>query len=766
MLQYYMNLKRLFSKIKELQTVDDSVVIALYTLSFRALLVVVLLAILVIFSLYPVLHGSILLWSLSLMLLTGYRLYSAYIFKQNPKKYSMALWYKKFVVDAILTALVFSTLGFIFIHQVDPYYQLYIVAVLLGLSLGSTVSLSADARLNIIYSTILLLPLIYSMAFLHDTHLHIILTISLILYFLAQVTNIYNMYQQKNAFNVLQSEHMLLNSLFKNAPLGIFTYNKDLKVLECNEQLNKLFEHEKDDIIGLDLRMLRDRRILKVLKNAIIEGTQSYEGPFVSLKDKSFWIDAKVFSFNDLDNNILGGVGMIEDKTKEHAALTELEYMVQHDVLTGLLNRRGFRNYMENLVTSTKHKTYFSILFYLDLNQFKSINDSLGHQVGDDVLLAVSKRLTDFLGEDRMVSRLGGDEFIIIIPHVSEDKNMAHKEAEEFSREIQDLFLEPFIIKEMHLHIKSSIGIVIMEPAYTNIVEIIRHADLSMYQAKNDNGHVAYYDSSLDKQQKELFMLQHDLVYAVKNNQLGLFYQPVVSIDEDVVCSAEALVRWDHPTRGALSPQDFIPLAIKAGLISQITWWVLDNVCQHISQWKKEDRWNLEYVSINVNAQQFVENNFAREFLNKLRKYGLETKDIMIEITERSLIDNFDNTEDVINELRRQGVRCAIDDFGTGYSSLSYLKKLSFHTLKIDKEFIKNIEFNPGEVHLVSSILDIGRQFNYNIIIEGIENEQQQELLRELDPKLRYQGYHFSKAIDANEFGKRFLKNVTEVPIL
>ncbi|MDM5263235.1 EAL domain-containing protein [Sulfurovum sp. XTW-4] len=752
-----MNLKRLFSTIKELQTVDDSVIIALYTLSTRALLVVVLLAILVIIALYPVLHGSILVWALSLMLLTGYRLYSAYMFKQNPKKYSMALWYKKFIFDAILTALVFSTLGFIFIHQVDPYYQLYIVAVLLGLSLGSTVSLSADARLNIMYSAILLLPLIYSMAFLYDTPLHIILTISLILYFLAQATNIYNMYKQKNAFNTLQSEHMLLNSLFKNAPLGIFTYDKDLKVLECNEQLKKLFEYETDEIRGMDLHLLPDRDIVKVLENAIIEGTESYEGPYVSLKNKSFWIDAKVFSFTDLDNNILGGVGMIEDKTKEHTALIDLEYMVQHDVLTGLLNRRGFRIYMENLVTSPKHQTYFSILFYLDLNQFKSINDSLGHQVGDDVLLAVSKRLTNLLGKDCMVSRLGGDEFIIIIPHVSEDKNMANQEAEEFSREIQDLFLEPFIIKEMHLHIKSSIGIVLMDPGYKDIVEIIRHADLSMYQAKIDNGHIAYYDSSLDKQQKELFILQHDLIYAVKNNQLGLFYQPVVSIDGNIVSSAEALVRWEHPTRGSLSPQDFIPLAMKAGLISQITWWVLDTICQHISHWKKENRWNLEYISMNVNAQQFVENDFAREFLKKLKEYGLETNDIMIEITERSLIDNFDYTEDVITELRRQGVRCAIDDFGTGYSSLSYLKKLSFHTLKIDKEFIKNIETSAKEVHLVSSILGIGRQFDYNIVIEGIENEQQQELLRELDPKLRYQGYHFCKAIDAEEFSERFL---------
>ena len=279
-----------------------------------------------------------------------------------------------------------------------------------------------------------------------------------------------------------------------------------------------------------------------------------------------------------------------------------------------------------------------------------------------------------------------------------------------------------------------------------------------MYQAKISNDHVAYYDSSLDKQQKELFLLQHDLAYAVEKKQFGLFYQPIVMIKDDTLRSAEALIRWEHPTKGLLSPEDFIPLAIKAGLLSKITWWVLDSVCQHISQWKKENQWQLEYVSINVNAQQFIENNFSREFLRKLEEYGLETKDIMIEITERSLIDNFDNTQDVINELRSKGVKCAIDDFGIGYSSLSYLKKLSFNTLKIDKEFIKDIESNPNELHLISTILDIGRQFNYNIVIEGIETENQKELLLGLDDKLRYQGYYFSKPLHAEEFRQQFLK--------
>jgi EAL domain-containing protein (putative c-di-GMP-specific phosphodiesterase class I) len=296
-----------------------------------------------------------------------------------------------------------------------------------------------------------------------------------------------------------------------------------------------------------------------------------------------------------------------------------------------------------------------------------------------------------------------------------------------------------------------------IEPKYQNIEEIIRHADITMYHAKNSNGNISYYNVELDKKQKELFGLQHDLAYAVDKNQFDLFYQPIVTIKDEKLYSAEALIRWNHPEKGLLTPDAFIPLAIKAGLLSKITWWVLDEVCQHIAEWKKFGLWSLEYVSINVNAQQLIENNFADEFLKKLELYGLETKDIVVEITERSLIDNFDSTQNVINSLREHGVRCAIDDFGVGYSSLSYLKKLSFHTLKIDREFIKDIESNPKELLLVSTILDIGRQFNYNIVIEGVEDKKQKDLLLGLDEGLSYQGYYFSKALHADEFREKFL---------
>jgi len=344
------------------------------------------------------------------------------------------------------------------------------------------------------------------------------------------------------------------------------------------------------------------------------------------------------------------------------------------------------------------------------------------------------------------------------MPYVSKSESISKSIADKYATYIQGLFDTPFIIDDLHLHIQCSMGIIIIEPKYQNIEEIIRHADITMYQAKNESTHISYYNEALDIEQKELFSLQHDLAYAVERKQFDMFFQPIVMIKDETLYAAEALIRWNHPEKGLLSPESFIPLAIKAGLLSSITWWVVDKVCENIMQWKKDNVWHLEYISINVNAQQLIEQNFAVEFLRKLENYGLETTDILIEITERSLIDNFKSTQSVINTLREKGVRCAIDDFGVGYSSLSYLKKLSFHTLKIDREFIKDIESSPKELLLVSTILDIGRQFNYHIVIEGIEEKKQKDLLLGLDENLCYQGYYFSKPLHAKEFREKFLE--------
>jgi diguanylate cyclase (GGDEF)-like protein len=747
---------KIFPKLKKQQKIDDSLVKKLYGLSVISLPVLLIFSFLVTLALYPMLKISIIIWFCVLAILIIYRLYSAYIFRKNPESYSTKYLYRYFVILALITGLVFSSLGFIFINNVGDYYKIFILSALVGVSLGATSSLASDVRLNIVYISIMLVPLFITLVFSIDMPIHWILAISILLYYLAQINSIYKMFTQSEELNKLESKQGILHTLFIDAPIGMFTFDENYTILSANKELGKVFHNDIKNIIGMNLMKLPDSRSKDMFTKALEVGSSCYTGPYISLFGEKFWMDVKLFSYQDIHTDKIG-IAMIEDKTKEHTALEKLEYLVEHDTLTGLLNRRGFSDYIEKLVSDTRHATYYSILFYLDLNQFKSINDSLGHAVGDKVLLLVSERLRNTLDEKCIISRLGGDEFLIMVPYISTDYDEVKQVSKKYSNYIEHVFSDSFVVNEMPLYIKSSIGILIVEPKFTDTEEILRHADLTMYQAKKSNTHISYYDASLDKKQKELFTLQHDLAHAIIQDELQLFYQPIVKMKDETLHSAELLIRWEHPVRGVLSPEEFVPLAMKVGLLSKITWWLLKKLCQQIAQWKKEGQWKLKYISININPKQLLENHFAKDFFKILKSYDIKTNEIVIELTERTLIDNFSNTQGVINDLKSHGVKCAIDDFGTGYSSLSYLKKLSFHMLKIDRTFVKDIGQSPKELILVKTILDIGRQFDYQIIIEGVENDQQKQALLVLDEDLYYQGYFYSRPSKAKEFTNKFL---------
>lgn len=751
-----MNLINILNRLKDVEHINKSMIDGIYSFTYKIVFIMFGASIALCYLLYPALGMLIIYWGLILWVLLGIRLYVAFTYKKYPEQYTLTQWYFFYVLFAFLIAIYTSILSVLFFLGMDLEYQLYLILILLGLSLGSATAFPSNYRFGVIYLLIIILPLLIVLI-ISDTHIHYAVMSFLILNSTGLLGMIFRNYKHEEEFSQLASEHRILNNLFKEAPNGIFIYDNNLKILECNEKFLSLFGNNEKEMIDFDLNTLNDKHMVTTLKDAISHGVQTYSGEYISMTNKQYWVDIQIFPYKNKYDKTIGNIALVSDNSKEHRALDELNYLVEHDALTGLLNRRGFYSTMENLIKNKLHETHYSLLFYLDLNQFKGINDSLGHSTGDAVLLHVAQRLNETIGIECDVCRLGGDEFIIIYPYISKNLTNAKMESEQYSESINSIFTKAFIIEELHLHISTSMGVIILEPNYMNIEEVVRHADITMYQAKNSNENVAYYNELLDVEQKELFNLQHDLAYAEGLEEFEMYFQPIVHIHNDALYAAEALIRWNHPKKGILSPDAFISLSIKAGLLSQITWWVLDNVCSQIVQWKKLNCWNLEYISINVNAQQLIENNFAVEFLYRLNRYGINTQDIVIEITERSLIDNFDNTQGVINELRSHGIRCAIDDFGIGYSSLSYLKKLSFHTLKIDREFVKDIEFNPEEITLVSTILDIGRQFNYNIVIEGIEDKKQKDLLLGLDSNLRYQGYYCSKPIDAEEFRKTFL---------
>lgn len=709
-------------------------------------------------------------WFIVSIAITLSRIYdSHYYLKHDCSSKKYRKWYNKFAYKAILTAILWGSVPILFLPYTDSAaMQLFVAMMILGLSGGAMNSLAADRRIATFYLVILLLPLgLYFLV--QGSQVEIVLSLLILLYLATLFSvnknasiGLVETYQKEEELTKAKEELFIkqdeLNNLFQQTPVGVYYFDTNLRVIDCNTALCDMLQSNPEEIVGFDLNLLPNQHIIEVMKEAMHSGTRIYHGPYSSLKGLKLWVEAKCSPLMNNQGELIGGVVLLENKTKEKEAIDELEYMARHDELTSLNNRRSFREYLFSMPQDPKHATHYSVLFYLDLNQFKQINDSLGHAVGDELLVLVAERLKNIEDTEYLLSRMGGDEFTIILPFCATDFKQAHHLSDQFGEKLRDLFSEAFIIDELHLYIRSSIGIVIIEPNMTNIEELIRYADISMYQAKREGSNrIAYYNNELDNQRKELFRLQHDLNHAITNNELQLFYQPIVNINDDSLRACEALLRWNHPTKGRMAPSKFIELAVESGLIDDIGWWVIEQVCQQISEWKKRECYHLKYVSININAKQLQRHRFVESFFELLKRYDVQPTDIKLEITERSLIDNFEQTNWVIKKLQSQGVRCAIDDFGIGYSSLSYLQKLAFSVLKIDREFVKDIMINQEDRFLVESIIMIAKRFNYRIVVEGVETEEQKRLIQSMDPTVSYQGYLFSPAVSADVFEQKFL---------
>lgn len=755
-------LKRLFG-LRHHKVVKESVIKELFLFERSTLITLMLLETILLYILIPLIGNGIAAWYGIIATLTLWRLYDAYVFKKSPNRYSIITWHKQFVVKAWLTAFLLSSLSLFVVPQLNEYYQLFIFIMLIGISAGAVKTLSDDYRTAIGYLLILLVPTSLEMLLLQRSDTYI-LAFLMILYFFTQTSIILNAYgknlELERKKEELFEKEEIIDLFFEQAPVGILSYDNDLNITDCNQSFLSLFDVKKEKTVSTKLSHFVNDTTMGMLIDSLQKGAITSTGSFETLKKMKFRVEGKYSPIFNKEGNIIGGMALLEDKTTEYKALEELMYQASHDSLTSLSNRRGFDAFMHKMIKSEKHMSHFSLLLYLDINQFKHVNDSLGHSCGDDLLIEIAKRLTNVTEEHQHLTRLGGDEFLIVVPFVSQRRDHSKDIAAQYAEVIQESFVKPFIIGGIRLHIKTSIGIVMIEPDSCYIDEIVRYADIAMYKAKKEGyEYISYYNSQLDDERKKMFDLYHDFVSALHNDQLELYFQPILNIKDDSLRAAEALIRWNHPEKGLIAPMDFIPLAIESGGITDMSWWVLDKVCSTIVQWKKQGEWNLNYVSININAKQLIIDDFAETFIAKLKSYGVQSSDVNIEITETSLIDNFEITQKVIKQLQSYGLKCAIDDFGTGYSSLSYLKKLSFSILKIDREFTHDMLSNEDSMMLVKSIVEIGKQFNYNITVEGIEDRVQKQVIKDLDDSLSYQGFLISHPIPEVDFRKKFLKS-------
>jgi len=709
------------------------------------------------------------IWFIAINILNFIRIYDYFKYKKDFIKDTQT-WYNSFYIKALINALLWAFISIFYLNQINYDLQLIMILFLLGFT-GSISGFLFDFYIVFPFLVILLLPLVVALFFIDIPHVRVLQLLVGIFFVLLAISSYHlnrlfyetskNIERYNKAKRRLDIKKKKLSSLLEQVPIGIFYYDKHLRIIQYNKLFYQIFGLETN-LKGFHLDNLPDKKGVEVIKSVLEKkSTKKYRGSYnFTFQNKTMWAELTCSSLLDENNNIIGGIGIIEDKTKEHQTNEKINYISLHDSLTGLPNRRYYKEYMLDLIKNKKNQTYFSILFYMDLNHFKQINDTFGHSVGDGLLIEVSRRFKSLDIKNKYISRLGGDEFIMVVPFVSKDKKETKKYAKKIAKKIKDLFIDVFEIEGLNLYMTTSIGIVLIEPKTDNIDTIIRHADMAMYQTKRDGqDNIRFYDHTLDLERRELTALQQDLNHAIDNNELELYYQPIVGIKDDKLSAIEALIRWNHPKKGLIMPNKFIPMATESGLINRVGWWVANEVCRQLSIWRDKNLINFEYVAININARQLHEIDFSKHIEECIIKYNVNPSLVKLEVTETTLIDSFSKTQKIIKDLKRIGVECNIDDFGTGYSSLSYLKKLSFKVLKIDRVFINEILKNRDDFELVKSIIGIGKQFNYKVIIEGIETPEQKKKILEIDDSVYYQGFLCSKPIPAKEFEKKFLYN-------
>ncbi len=439
---------------------------------------------------------------------------------------------------------------------------------------------------------------------------------------------------------------------------------------------------------------------------------------------------------------------VIERTQQLEIANAQLLKMALCDSLTQLANRAAFIDRLDEALNQLRNQPdlQFAVLF-LDCDRFKIVNDSLGHFVGDQLLVAIAQRLQQHLRQMDTLARLGGDEFAILLTQrIDPDSTL------QFADQILAAFAEPFTLQDHQVFINASIGIALGKADYEKPEHLLRDADTAMYHAKAA-GKAQYrlFEDTMHRAALHLLQIETDLRRAIKQQEFSLNYQPIVALDSGKIAGLEALIRWNHPDRGFISPSTFIPVAEETGLISEIGTWVLREACHQIRSWQKQGVIDLSFsVSVNLSARQFAQLNLMQQITQILAETDLSPRCLKLEVTESAIMDNPRSAADILAKLRQQQIQLSMDDFGTGYSSLSYLQSFPMDYLKIDRSFVMSLDGTEEKLGLVPIIVKIAQTMNMQVVAEGIETPEQLAQLRSLNCDFG-QGFFFSKPLTAEK---------------
>jgi len=552
--------------------------------------------------------------------------------------------------------------------------------------------------------------------------------------------------EQKQREEQLRLENMKLDAALQNMSQGLVMFDRDGRLIVCNQKYAALYRLPPELIRpGVSHQQILEHRIasgvvaesnsLSFVKGRRLEGVPKQPTETIlELADRR----TLLIAVRPLQNG--GWVSTHEDITSRREAEAQIAHMAHHDALTNLPNRTLLRERLEAALAQVQRGGQIAVL-YLDLDHFKSINDTLGHGVGDELLKAVALRLKGCIGEEDTIARLGGDEFAVVQTAIGSPSDVANLAAR-----IREALTHPYDLEGHQVPADVSIGISIAPDDTSDPDQLLKNADMALYRSKADGrGTFRFFEPQMDERVKARRTLELDLRNAIAHGEFELYYQPLLNLERHAICGCETLLRWHHPTRGMVPPAEFIPVAEETGLINQIGEWVLRQACFEAVAWPPDIS-----VAVNLSPVQFKNQNLAQLVLSALAHSRLPAHRLELEITEAVLLQNNDSTLATLHRLRELGVRVAMDDFGTGYSSLSYLRSFPFDKIKIDRSFINDIADKDESGAIVQAVTSLASRLNMATTAEGVETEAQLQIIERLGCT-EMQGYLYSRPVPVDQ---------------
>ena len=549
----------------------------------------------------------------------------------------------------------------------------------------------------------------------------------------------------------LRASESRFHSAFTHAAIGMALVTTDGRFIQANKSFCDMLGRSNPDLLATNLRELvnfADLANLQGLVEKLLGGElQSIhtEARGLHRDGSDVWMSLNVSLARDWQFRTHNLIVQAQDVSARRRAEAELYHNAYHDSLTQLSNRTHFNEQLSRAIARVqRHPDQRFAVMYLDFDRFKLVNDSLGHKAGDELLVALARRLLGALRPTDLIARLGGDEFAILLEDIHRERD-----AVDLCERIQKELQKPFLLGDMEVAVTASIGITFSTNGYQTAEQIIRDADIAMYKAKSKGkAQYALFDSSLHQHVAAQLKLESELRRALGQGQIYLDYQPIYALREARLIGFEALVRWKHPERGCLEPSTFIPTAEETGLIVPLGNWVLHEACRQLRAWKDAHGGEGLNMSVNVSSLQLTHPDFVARVRESLASARLQPSELTIEVTESVLMDGIENAVSTLNDLRHMGVTLSIDDFGTGYSSLNYLATLPIDALKVDRSFIERMAVDGEGSEIVKAIFKLGKALSKQVFAEGIETQPQLAMLRELGCEFG-QGFLLSRPVDA-----------------